>query len=921
MVEAERGRANRRRIMDIKFSFRRKKKIRLDGSDTGNNVQQSNDIGQSSSSRQSFGVLPRIGREEAPRSIFSRLLLFRRKKGKAQSACNSSPTAQDKVTNTYFVSKDENNQASSHNEEIVYNDGSDQIYNQLAYHKTTSLSSPNLVCLKRLSIDSLRETETLGVHNKHGSFRRSRASLVFPVSEVQNSFMKFDCLEQSSSKRDILQATDLDLDVVCHSNDILSSSVPSAKSVESRQYIKLRENTKTVESFVRTNDGRSPHPGKRNLNRLHTFSSPNVFKENPSLPLAYDGHCFSTVCNFQDLDNQIHGIHERSSSNINVNSRQKYVYSRDVTKKSSFAQTKDRKDINPENKRLGRFVSCPYMLEVDRSQTEVAPNIPFHDQRTVPYSSHRRPYSVHESVSSLDFLEDSQRRGSEAQNDNGNGDDDSDQDSAPEDQLSLPSKDLPLAFGEALWDYTGEKKSELSFRAEETIAVYFMSKKRWWWGTAGNGKGWFPASNVRLRIDQESSVLEPKANHNTISVLGIQATMRSKGEVRSKCINELLTTEKDYVKTLKDVTEGYLIQSRKRPDLFSQDDIAIIFCNIEDILKLHEEFFEKLRRRVNKRDLFKTEIGDLFISHKNDFDLYSEYCNNHPNANIRLHGLQREKRYKLFFESCRLIQQMIPLSIDAFLLTPVQKICKYPLQLNELLKHTPVEHPDYGHLQLAVHEMKEVASLINERKKKFEDLNSIAEWQLSVEAWQGDDVLEVSCEKVKTGVVESLFGGKRENIFLSLFDYLLVLCKVDLSKKQRQLVYYSRFDLDDARVDIVGDVAGQKSSNVIRVTSLASNNTFWFSAGSKVELDSWHDAFKRERRIVESMTQSGTTVPMSIRRAAMASARSKNKLEMTKGHRRRKSLTDPFQDFGTGAIRRSLRLRRTQSLRDRKFFN
>ena len=36
----------------------------------------------------------------------------------------------------------------------------------------------------------------------------------------------------------------------------------------------------------------------------------------------------------------------------------------------------------------------------------------------------------------------------------------------------------------------------------------------------------------------------------------------------------------------------------------------------------------------------------------------------------------------------------------------------------------------------------------------------------------------MSCEKIKAGVVESLFGGKRENIFLSLFDHLLVLCKV-----------------------------------------------------------------------------------------------------------------------------------------------
>ena len=90
----------------------------------------------------------------------------------------------------------------------------------------------------------------------------------------------------------------------------------------------------------------------------------------------------------------------------------------------------------------------------------------------------------------------------------------------------------------------------------------------------------------------------------------------------------------------------------------------------------------------------------------------------------------------LWLQMCRLQQRMIAIPLEGFLLTPVQKICKYPLQLRELLCYTWATHPDSRQLTAAVDVMRDITSLVNERKRKMESIEKLMKWQSSVAQWQ-----------------------------------------------------------------------------------------------------------------------------------------------------------------------------------------
>ncbi|XP_047620780.1 rho guanine nucleotide exchange factor 9 isoform X1 [Phacochoerus africanus] len=441
-----------------------------------------------------------------------------------------------------------------------------------------------------------------------------------------------------------------------------------------------------------------------------------------------------------------------------------------------------------------------------------------------------------------------------------------------------------IVSAEAVWDHVTMANRELAFKAGDVIKVLDASNKDWWWGQIDDEEGWFPASFVRLWVNQEDGVEEgPSDVQNghldpNSDCLCLGRPLQNRDQMRANVINEIMSTERHYIKHLKDICEGYLKQCRKRRDMFSDEQLKVIFGNIEDIYRFQMGFVRDLEKQYNNDDPHLSEIGPCFLEHQDGFWIYSEYCNNHLDACMELSKLMKDSRYQHFFEACRLLQQMIDIAIDGFLLTPVQKICKYPLQLAELLKYTAQDHSDYRYVAAALAVMRNVTQQINERKRRLENIDKIAQWQASVLDWEGEDILDRSSELIYTGEMAWIYqpyGRNQQRVFF-LFDHQMVLCKKDLIR--RDILYYKgRIDMDKYEVvdieDGRDDDFNVSMKNAFKLHNKETEEIHLFFAKKLEEKIRWLRAFREERKMVQEDEKIGFEISENQKRQAAMTVR------------------------------------------------
>uniref|UniRef100_A0A8D3EFM4 TIAM Rac1 associated GEF 1 n=1 Tax=Scophthalmus maximus TaxID=52904 RepID=A0A8D3EFM4_SCOMX len=221
-----------------------------------------------------------------------------------------------------------------------------------------------------------------------------------------------------------------------------------------------------------------------------------------------------------------------------------------------------------------------------------------------------------------------------------------------------------------------------------------------------------------------------------------------------KVINELVETEKTYVKDLSCLIECYLTPLQKESFL-TQDELDVLFGNLGEMVEFQVEFLRTLEDgirlvpdldRLEKVEQFKKvlfSLGGSFLYYADRFKIYSAFCASHTKVPKVLAKAKTDPDFKAFLAE-RNPRQQHSSTLESYLIKPIQRVLKYPLLLRELYSLTDPDSEEHYHLDVAMKAMNKVASHINEMQKLHEEYGAVFDQLINEQTAVRKEVADLS---------------------------------------------------------------------------------------------------------------------------------------------------------------------------------
>ena len=241
--------------------------------------------------------------------------------------------------------------------------------------------------------------------------------------------------------------------------------------------------------------------------------------------------------------------------------------------------------------------------------------------------------------------------------------------------------------------------------------------------------------------------------------------------LRDKAIQEIINSEKSYLHQL-EIVEEYFMKPLQENEILDTQVYASIFGDLLGIRQVNKELLTAMELSTDK-------IGKVFLDLAPYLKFYSTYANDFKQATQLVEEqLEKNKPFKQLLakqESRPEVQK----KLNALLITPVQRIPRYKLLLDDIIKNTPRFHPDKDNLQEARIQIDSIAWYINDQIKDYEHSRIMIDIQKSLQGGV-PKIIKPDRKLIKQGNLMKVNknGGHAQPRYVILFSDMLMYCKI-----------------------------------------------------------------------------------------------------------------------------------------------
>ncbi|KAG0319676.1 hypothetical protein BGZ97_001668 [Linnemannia gamsii] len=234
-------------------------------------------------------------------------------------------------------------------------------------------------------------------------------------------------------------------------------------------------------------------------------------------------------------------------------------------------------------------------------------------------------------------------------------------------------------------------------------------------------------------------------------------------------------------------------------------------------------------------------VGDIFIEIAPFLKMYSNYVKTYTSALTHINdSMNRNDRFTEFLKSTARRPECKNLDFQSYLMLPVQRIPRYRMLLEGLLRHTPEDHPDHRKLQTAFESMEQTANFVNETIRQHEMFGEMVNLQSKI-AGMNEPLIIPGRVMLKRGNVWKVCRRNVQLRMIILFSDCIVWTSPSLNPLDDTLTFHRKVGLENCTV--VGAEDPDPTKNAFQIMSPEKSSQVYVDTPR--EKEAWMVAIRR----------------------------------------------------------------------------